>query len=160
MLTGGGGRGPSNPRRLRVPHSPALFLALQLGKIPVATLPVLWVRSSQRIPPLGPAEQPSGPVDVTDKVSSPSRQLRQSHRTAPPLPTLLLNFPPPSSTCLQLGDIPRVRCHPKASHSPGTVQAGRWKSTGSTAGSSCCLVGGQPAFPHKSSFPAPKANLK
>lgn len=40
-----------NPRRLQAQYSLALFLTLQLGKIPVATLPVLWVRSRQHISP-------------------------------------------------------------------------------------------------------------
>lgn len=100
-----------------------------------------------------PAEQLSSPVDMTNEVSSPSWQLQHSDRNAS-LSTLL-NFPPISSTCLQLRDIPHVwKLHIEASHSPGAVHTGRWKSTGSAAGS-CWHVGGQLAFFCKSFFPSP-----
>lgn len=80
-VTLAGGRGPSNPRRLQVDTPQLLILALQPGKIPIATLPMLGVQHHQ---------QPSEQLSKHNKVS----HLQQPH-TASPLPTLLLNFPLP-----------------------------------------------------------------
>lgn len=93
-----GGRGPGNPRRLRVPHSPALFLSLAAREDPCCYATRVVGPEMSAHPTPGPAEQLSGSTDVTDKVSSPSQQLQHSNRFPPSYAFFFLNFPPPSST--------------------------------------------------------------
>lgn len=108
-----GGRGPGNPRRLRVPHSPALFLSLAAGEDPrcYATHVVGPEQSAHPTPGTRRAAQQSRGRDQQGFKSITAAAAFTQDRF-PPIPTLLLNFPPP------LQYLPAARRHPPCSVSP------------------------------------------